>query len=117
MKWSTCVAALLLGGLVAAAQDEPKKDGKTETVISLADTPKAVADQIKSGSVVNIVIEEAAASPIHTVFVGNRVSAMTEDRRKKDGHTITVYLTPAQAKAFEALKDAGKVIVELHKAP
>src|SRR4051812_17305310 len=84
MKWSTCVVSLLLGGLAAAAQDEPKKEGKAETVISLTDTPKAIADQIKSGSVVDIVIEEPAASPVRTVFVGNRVSAVTEDRRKKD---------------------------------
>ena len=61
------------------------------------------------------VLEETGGGTARTVFHHLRVVSVTEDRRKKGGHTVTVRMTQAQAKAFEALKGAAKAIVEHHK--
>ena len=106
---------LTLSMAFASAQDSPKDGGTKEVVISLANSTKAVADQMQIGSSIDVIIEEPGASPHRTVMPGKRVIATTNDKRKKDGQTITVYLTSAQARAFDILKDSGTVIIELHK--
>jgi hypothetical protein len=105
------MAVPLLAAVVLA--DEPKKDTKKEIVIAIPVTANAgdnIAEWLRVGSSVNIVLEEPAAPPARTVFEGRRVSAIAE--REKGGLTVSVYLTPAQAKALEALMGAGKVKVE-----
>jgi hypothetical protein len=57
-----------------------------------------------------------APAPIRTVFPGKRVNVTADDKRKKDGHTVSVTLSAAQAAAFDILKESGTVIIELHKA-
>jgi hypothetical protein len=47
---------------------------------------------------------------------GGRVNVTADDKRKKDGHTVSVNLSAAQAAAFDILKEFGTVIIELHKA-
>jgi tetratricopeptide (TPR) repeat protein len=119
MRAISCGVLLLLIS-VAVGQDRPKEDepkpgGTQEVMISLADTPKAMADQIKAGSVVDIVIEEQSSSPSKTIFLSRQVTVVVDDKRKKDGHTVTVNLTRAQAQAFDSLKSVSKVTLELHK--
>jgi hypothetical protein len=121
-------AVLLLCITVATGQDKPAQDKPAqdkpvpgeptykEVIISLANTPNAVAAQIKVGSRIDIIVEEPGPSPIHSVFPGKRVNAMAIDKRKKDGHTISVSLTTAQAAAFDILKESGAVVIAMHKA-
>lgn len=111
---------LMVAASAATAQDKPKSDepkpeSSHEVTISLADTAKTVTDQIKGGSVVDIIVEEVSSSPSKTVFYARRVTTVVDDKKKKDGHTITVKMTGAQVQAFEALKGASKVTVEMHK--
>jgi hypothetical protein len=110
---------LLLLGTTALADDPPdsetpKGKGHREVVVSLAHTPKEVAAQIKVGMVIDLVIEEPAPSPARTIFPAKRVLAMAQDKRKKDGHTVSVNLSAAQAQAFDIFKAAGTVSVQLH---
>jgi hypothetical protein len=98
-----------------SAQDDPGERAKADVVISLEDTPKAVAAAVMAGTFIDLVLEETWGGTARTVFHHLRVVSVTEDRRKKGGHTATVRMTPAQAKAFEVLKEAAKVIVEHHK--
>jgi hypothetical protein len=118
MRTLACLVLLLLGITVAQAKDDKAQDEPKyrEVVISLANTPNAVAAQIKVGTSIDIIVEEPGSLPIHTVFPGKRVAATADDKRKKDGHTVTVNLTVAQAAAFDILKESGIVIIAQHKA-
>jgi hypothetical protein len=103
------VGLFLLLSLKAVAQGDPEQ-GKQEVVIPVGALPRSAS--LKAGAVVNVTVEEPGAVAARTQFIHLRIVATAEDKRIKGGHTVTVRMTAAQAKAFEALKDAGTVTVE-----
>src|SRR5262249_32677994 len=126
-------AMLVLFVGAAIAQSDSKQQKTKGTVIFIALTPSRVdkdkdkdkgkgdvdenvAEWIRVGSLVNVVVEEPGTPTTGTVFEGRRVSAIAEEiRGEKDELAVTVQLTSAQTKAFEILKESGKVKVERHR--
>src|SRR5262245_54512213 len=105
MKWFAWVMLVVFVG-VAIAQSDSKQQKTKGTVIFLAkDKDKKdkgqIAEWIRVGSTVNVVVEEPGTPTARTVFEGRRVSAIAEESRgEKDGLAVTVQLTSAQTKAF-----------------
>src|SRR4051812_23721456 len=136
MKWfAWAMLVLFVGAAIAQSDSKQQKTKGKGTVIFIALTPSRVdkdkpkdkpkdkgdvdeniAEWIRVGSLVNVVVEEPGTPTTRTVFEGRRVSAIAEENRgEKDGLAVTVQLTSAQTKAFEILKESGKVKVERHR--
>jgi hypothetical protein len=140
MKWfAWAMLVLFVGAAIAQSDSKQQKTKSKGTVIFIAPTPSRVdkdkadkdkagtdkgkghvdgniAEWIRVGSLVNVVVEEPGTPTTRTVFEGRRVSALADEiRGEKDGLAVTVQLSSAQTKAFEILKESGKVKVERHR--
>jgi hypothetical protein len=109
MKRLSC---LLIVPVLAAAMAPDEAKVETVITVSRADRYGDVAEWVRVGSLVDVVAEEPGMPATRTIFEARRVSAVGEDKKDKNSLVLTVYLTTAQAKAFEAFKDTSKFRIE-----
>ncbi|NBO92856.1 MAG: hypothetical protein EBV06_11195 [Planctomycetia bacterium] len=71
-----------------------------------------VMNWLRVGHRIKVIIEETGTPNIRTVFESCRVTAIAEESRIEEGVAVTVQVSPGQAKAFEAMKEVGKIRLE-----